>query len=79
MTVWDGGRLERLLRGEGLQGLVRVLEIRLHMIQVWQKGNLAAKVLREAGRVADRLIGRTGEVYRNEYPFWLKHRWGYAA
>jgi hypothetical protein len=65
MTVWDGGRLERLLRGEGLQGLVRVLEIRLHMIQVWQKGNLAAKVL----RVADRLIGRTGEVYRNEYPF----------
>jgi hypothetical protein len=30
-----------------------------------QKGNLAAKVLREAGR----LIGWTGKVYRNEYPF----------
>ena len=82
----NGGRLERLLRGEGLQRPLRVLEIRLQMIQVWrdlgkrgdgsflhdmQKGNLAAKVLRESGGVADRLAGRTGEVYRNEDPFQL--------
>jgi len=34
-----------------------------------QKGNLAAKVLCEADRVAKRLVGRTREVYRYEYPF----------
>ena len=44
-----------------------------------QKGDLTAKVLREAGRVADRLVGRIGEVYRNEDTFQLNGRWGWAA
>ena len=90
----DGGRFERLLCGQGLQSVLRILEILLYIIQIWrdlgkggdgrflhdmQKGNLAAKVLREAGRVANRLAGRIGEVYRNEDFFQLNDRRGWAA
>ena len=85
----NGGRLERLLRGEGLQRLLRDLEILLRKSEIgrdlgkgsdgdslhdMQKGDLTAKVLREASRIAERLVGRIGEVDRNEDAFQLNGR-----